>query len=152
MSKSEKEFDIKVMRLMRDNGQFDHMNAQFLSEVACAIQKSDFESLRPYKTLRETPDDALAAELVLNYLKKHNMQYTLACVTAETNRRLESISKSRKTQLKLKGDDPIGALLTEWNELGRETVEANSYDLKDDITAYVDDLKKVSTPKRSSKK
>ena len=151
MSKSEKEFDIKVMRMMRDNGQFDHMNAQFLSNVACAIQETEFDSLKPYKDLRDTPDDALAAHLVLSYLKKHNMKYTLACVIAETNSQLEAVAKETKPRLNLKSDDPIDEMLTDWNDSGHETVESNAYELKDEIIAIVDSLKQVSTPKRSKK-
>lgn len=80
--------DFAVIMAMRDNGHLNQMNAYFLNQVACAVQTTDLESLKPYRTLRTSEDHQTAARMVVAYLKKHNLVNALQCVQAETSNAL----------------------------------------------------------------
>lgn len=144
--------DIEVMKVMRDTGELDHINAHFLSDVAAAIQCSDLESLKPYKKLRDTTDDQIAAEIVLNYLRKHNMEFTLKCIAAETNGELAAMPKKAQDVLDLDEDDQIGDLLSSWIEedAADSMVEQSKKELYAEISDRLKKLKHV--PRRSPAK
>ena len=80
-----RQLDIQVMSKMRDLGVFDHLNSRFLSDFAVAVQNSDLDSLKMYKDVKQTTDFQIAADFVIQYLKNNQLDYTLKCLTAETN-------------------------------------------------------------------
>lgn len=145
--------DIEVMKIMRETGEFDHINAHFLSDVAGAIQGSDLESLKPYRKLRDSVDDQIAAEIVLNYLKKHNMQFTLKCIAAETNGELAATPKKAQEELDLDDDNQLRDLLSRWiDEENADIVDQNKEYLYAEIESRLKELKTVKPPKRSPAK
>lgn len=100
-----KQLDMQVMSKMRDLGIIGHLNAHFLSDFAVAVQVSDISSLKMYKKVNKTTDYQIAAEFVLQYLKNHELNYTLNGLYAETNQKITPQKNITKKELHFTSND-----------------------------------------------
>ena len=100
-----RQIDIQVMAKMRDLGIIEHLNAHFLSDFAIAVQNSNLTSLKMYKNVNKTTDYQIAADFVLQYLRNHDMNYTLNSLNAETNQKIKPSKNITKKELHFKSED-----------------------------------------------
>jgi hypothetical protein len=149
---SSKAFEISVMREMRDSGVLDHLNASFLSRSAAAIQASEFDSLKPYKTFRGSVDDKIAAAFVLGYLQAHNLQETVRCIEAETQNALPVATGAEIQQLGIGRNVGLQHLWNNWQRHRDEIHDRNEAELRDIITSSLDGITSSSSPRKSPRR
>lgn len=87
-SDRDKEFDLKVVQSLKNNGIFNQLQSGVLSDLAVAIQSSEFESMKCYQTIKSDIDNEMSAQIVFEYLKRNNMVNTIRTIQAETNNAL----------------------------------------------------------------
>jgi hypothetical protein len=146
---SSKAFEIAVMREMRECGVLNQLNASFLSRSADAIQGSEFDSLKPYKTLRGSVDDKIAAALVLRYLRAHHLQQTLNCVDAETQSTLPVATEAEIREVGIGKTGGLPQLWNYWEGHRDEIRDRNEAELRDVITTRLEGIRSSPSPRRS---
>ncbi|OHS95250.1 hypothetical protein TRFO_02233 [Tritrichomonas foetus] len=141
-----KALDIQVMAKMRDLGIFGHLNAHFLSDFAVAVQDSDLDSLKMYKDVKNTTDYQLAADFVIQYLKRHHLEYTLNAVSAETNDKIIPPKNITKDVLHFKSKDYFEEALNVYLQDGdqpSEIKEQNHERFREELKERLDSIKKA---------
>ncbi|OHT12111.1 hypothetical protein TRFO_03740 [Tritrichomonas foetus] len=81
--KAQKQLNLNVMRILKDNGIIHNLHAKLMADTAEAIQKSDINSMKCFKDPKTDIDSQIAANLVFSYLKKYNMTETIRCIQSE---------------------------------------------------------------------
>ena len=142
--KEGKNLDINVMAKMRDLGIFGHLNARMLSEFASAVQDSNLDSLKMYKDVNQSTDFQLAADFVIQYLKKHHLSYTLSTMKSETQNKISPPSDITEDILHFKSDDFIQEALDIYlqdAEQPNKIKEANHARFREELAERIANLK-----------
>ena len=72
MTDEQRQFDLAVVRELRDTGALNQVQATITADIAQAINESeeDLASMKPIRSLKNTVDYRLANSFVLQYLEK----------------------------------------------------------------------------------
>jgi hypothetical protein len=149
-TKARKALDIRVLGTMRDCGHLDHLNAEFLSGVSEVAQEANFESVKPYKFLRKSLNDRIAASLVIKFLEQNNMQYTLKSLQCETAADLQKVDEKAEKTLGFRPGDRFWELVHSWVNGGNEAVIQNREGLRNALQHRVELV--TRTPRKDAKK
>lgn len=134
--KRDKKLDVQVMQTMRNRGIFNHLHASLLTDVADIVQDSEYDAFKPYKTIKDDVDSKIAAEIVMEYLKRHGMTDTLRCIAIETRNKLAPKPPSGLLKKELNIDVQSGfieAIHEEWNKNSDDYLAQNDADLQQTI-------------------
>lgn len=115
-----KELNLHVMRVLMENGILNKVHAGMLTDVAAAVQDSPYDAMKPYKTIKHDTDSEIAAEIVFEFLKRHEMWDTIKCIQTETRSDLKAREPSGivKQHLSIPGKQNIlSSLIEKWNEV-----------------------------------
>lgn len=121
MNKEEKkQLDLDVVQTLNQNGIFNYLQAGMVADIADEVQKSEFDSMKPFKNFPTDINSKIAEEIVFEYLTRHNMTNTIQCIVSETNRQVIpklQPSGNIKSQLNVDGNDNyLRSVLDEYNQ------------------------------------
>lgn len=118
MTDEQRQFDLAVVRELRDTGALNQVQATITADIAQAINESqeDLASVKPFRSFKSTIDYRLANSFVFQYLEKHGMTETIRCINAETDGKLKSAEPGEsERELKIKdSEDKIYELRARW--------------------------------------
>ena len=144
MNRSEKKaLNLQIMRLLQQYGSLNDLHAEICTDTAEAIQDSDIEALKCLKSLRSSVDHQIAHQLVLDYLKKKNMNHTLRCIESE----LKNNPKPEKLDIDIpetlgidKSDNMINDAFQKYISNKEEIYTENQNALRDKIHQRLEQL------------
>ena len=143
--KAKKQLDLQVLSILVEAGILNHLHGKMLSNVAQLVHDIDCKPMKPYKTVRHAQNDNVAAEFVIEYLKRHQMWDTIRCIEAETDGELSQASVKKPTgvierEFKItQKEGLLEAFAQQWMDLLQENIiEDNAAALKEGIAARIE--------------
>ena len=80
--------DTAILRTMWGCGVMHHLHASLLASVGRAVQRSDIAVLKRSKDISTTTNHQIAAFLIFQYLKRHNLEATVRCAIDESDEQI----------------------------------------------------------------
>ena len=158
--KQKKQLDLQVLQQLVDGGILNHLHAGMLTDVAETVQHSDCDAMKPYKTFKRDENNKIAAEIVFEYLTRHEMWETIRCIETESEGQLNAGVVKRPSglvgsKIQIKGTDQlVEKFVEDWFQLldqNSEFLSDNARDLKEKLAARLDNCKRTSRRASTSK-
>ena len=129
MNLSDDELIEKTFEELEKKGVLNHFQAKFISQVTNEIQNSENDKvfcLKPFKEIHESIQNEIASQIIVQYLTKHNLEYTLKTANYEFDdyyqfRNLNVLNKLEITDK----SDSLHSLFITWKSTKDQAIKKN---------------------------
>ena len=81
---SKNDYREKLFQLMSDNGVFNKIQADYISDVAEETSKSDIDEIKSFDDLPDDKANFIASQVVVNYLERLHLNSTINAASSES--------------------------------------------------------------------
>ena len=125
---SRDEIKQKAIENMRNSGALNNLESFYISLVVNEIKDNNkFVVLKPYKIIKTEKPYLIAAQIVLQFLEKKSLKYSLSTLSSETEGQIAKKNPSLvQNSLNIFSDDLfITELMNDWNKIKNKIVPKN---------------------------